>query len=141
MTERPLDLQEELIERLETALSIPNANIIPAAMAKETDHLDPRVTVAAWLDGSTHGNRIEGQTARARIAVDSTKGYVEANTLRDLAELKKAVIDEATADSPAWSGEGVSTDDPIRPDDDLNRFLGAVETTHERTDVHPQHTE
>ena len=139
MTERPLDLQEELIERLETALSIPDANIVPAAMAKETDHLDPRVTVAAWLDSSTHGNRIEGQTARARITVDATTGYVEANTLRDLAELKIAVIDEATADSPAWSGEGVSTDDLIRFDDDLNRFLGAVETTHERTDVHPHH--
>ena len=140
MTERPLDLQEELIERLETALSIPDANIVPAAMAKATE-ADPRVTVAAWLDSSTHGNRIEGQTARARIAVDATTGYVEANTLRDLAELRMAVIDEVTADSPAWSGEGVSSDDPIRFDDELNRFLGAVESTHERTDVHPQHNE
>ena len=141
MTDRPLDLQEELIERLQTALPIPDENIIPAAMAKETDHLDPRVTVAAWLENSTHGNKLEGQTARARIAVDSTKGYVRANTLRDLAELKTAVINEATSDSPAWGGEGVSVDDPIRFDDELGRYLGAVETTHERTDVHPQHKE
>ena len=138
MTERPLDLQEELIERLETALSIPDANIVPAAMATATD-ADPRVTVTATLDESTHGNRIESQIARARIAVDATTGYVEANTLRDLAELKNAVIDEATADSPAWSGDGVSVDEPIRFEDSIGRYLGAVETTHERTDVHPQH--
>ena len=140
MTERPLDLQEELIERLEAALSIPDENIVPAAMAKETD-ADPRVTVAAWLDGSTHANKLEGQTARARIAVDATTDYIEDNTLRDLAELKTAVIDEATSDSPAWGGEGVSADDPIRFDDTIGRYLGAVETTHERTDVHPQHKE
>ena len=140
MTERPLDLQEELIARLETALSIPDANIVPAAMATETD-ADPRVTVTATLDESTHGNRIESQIARARIAVDATTGYVEANTLRDLAELKNTVIDEATADSPAWSGDGVSVDEPIRFEDSLGRYLGAVETTHERTDVHPQHRE
>ena len=152
-----LDLQEEALARLrnnptvvaalidgpvdpdpETALEASDADILPAAIAKESD-ADPRVSVAEVTDSTSHDNKLDTQVVRLRTVLDATSDYIEAETLMQLKRAREAIKAELTADSPAWSGEGISLDEPIRSDETVNRYLGVIETTHERTDVHPQH--
>ena len=156
-TPSALDLQEEALARLrnnpivvaaltgeaidpdpETTLEDSDADILPAALATESD-ADPRVTVAEVTDSTSHDARLDTKIVRLRTTIDASHAHIERETLLELKRAREAIKAELTADSPAWSGEGISIDEPIRSDETLNRYLGVVETTHERTDVHPQH--
>ena len=53
-TLRSDELQIAAINRLTAALDVPEENVIPIAIAAESDDLDPRVSVGASLDSTTN---------------------------------------------------------------------------------------
>lgn len=135
---RSVDLQKEAINRLGAALPIPADNVIPVQIAAQRDDLDSRVSVGATIT-TDRGNKLETASGRVRVIVDGTESYVAANGTKGLSDIQAAVVDELTSHSPAWGANGVSNQDPVSFDDSVNRHLGIVETTHERTDIHPTH--
>jgi hypothetical protein len=135
---RSIDLQGHAISRLTTALSVPAENVVPVQMAARSSDLDPRISVGATIT-TDRGNKLETVSGQVRVIVDGTDEFVKTNGTAGLSEIQAAVVDELTSHSPAWGAVGVSNQQPVAFDDSVNRHLGVVETTHERTDIHRTH--
>lgn len=135
---RSLDLQGEAIERLDAALGLPPENVIPVQMAEDTTQFDPRVLVGATIT-TERGNKTETVSGTVRVLVSGTEEFVESNGTAGLTEIQGTVVDELTTHSPVWRANGLRRQEPIAYDPVPNRHVGAVETAHERTDLHPIH--
>ena len=122
------ELQIEAIGRLQSALDLPEGGgVIAVAIAKQRDDLDPRVSVGASISSSARNNKRQEVSATARVIVDGTQSYVDANGTLGLSRILSDVVDELTTHSETWSAEGVNSEEEIAWSDDLNRFLGVVE--------------
>jgi len=121
------ELQIEAITRLKAALDLPEGGVIPVAIAKQRDDLDPRVSVGASISSSGRNNKRQEVSATGRVIVDGTQSYVDANGTLGLSRILSDVVDELTTHSETWSAEGVNSEEEIAWSDDLNRFLGVVE--------------
>lgn len=119
--------QIEALDRLTAALSIPEANVIPVQIAADRGDLDPRVAVGASLESSRRENLREEATATVRVVVDGTPGFVESNGTLALTRLQGDVVDELTEHRAGWRDPGVTNETEIAFNDELNRYLGAVE--------------
>jgi hypothetical protein len=131
------DFQKAAISRLESALSIPSANVIPVQIAAQSDDLDPRVSVGASLDSTERENLRENAEATVRVIVDGTVGYVESNGTLALSELQSDVIDELTQQASGWRDPAVTDESEIAFSDDVNRYLGVVELSVGDGGIHP----
>ena len=112
-----------------------DGDVIPAAIAKESEAV-PRVSVRAVSTGSERDNQAEDKAYEVWVAVDATHGWVEDNQVAGVDSLKSAVKDALTTSRDGWRATGILTDDPVAPNDDINRYLGAVSFGFERKDTH-----
>lgn len=128
---RAIDLQRELLDRLEDRLSLPAAAIVPTHRAQQLDDRDVIVAVGTSLDSTERSNRMERVTARARVPIVATLDFVERNTAEPVAEVQASVVDELTSHSEVWYAAGISNQDEVSHDEQLNRYLGVVEATFE----------
>ena len=131
------ELQLAAIQRLGDALDVPGENVIRSGIAADRDDLDPRVTVGASVDSTTPHNAREHAEATVRVAVDGTKDYVLAaagdpDTPR-LKSILADAVDELTAHRDGLTATGVQADEDIAFNEELNRYLGAVELGIEQT--------
>jgi len=131
-TLRSDDLQIAAINRLTAALDVPDENVIPIAIAAESDDLDPRVSVGASLDSTTNNNKMEDATATVRVVVDGTKDYVAANGTLGLSRLQADVVDELTRHESGFTATGVTDEESVAWTESVNRYLGVVELGIER---------
>ena len=131
------ELQLAAIQRLGDALDVPAENVIRTAVAADRDDLDPRVTVGATVDSTTPHNAREEAEATVRVSVDGTNDYVlEAAQNEDTPRLKSilaAVVDELTTHRDGLTATGVQDEEDIAFNEELNRYLGAVEVGIEQT--------
>jgi len=132
MTLRSDELQIEAIGRLESALSTPADNIIPVAIAQQSDDLDPRVSVGASLNNTTPNNYQEDTTATVRVVVDGTKDYVASNGTLGLSRLQADVVDVLTEHTTDWYAAGLTQEEEIAWNDNVNRYLGVSKFSFER---------
>ena len=137
------ELQIEIIHRLKTALYLGgDGGVIPVAIAKQSDELDPRVSVGASLDSTNRNNKRQEISATVRVIVDGTQSYVDKNGTLALSRIQSDVVDELTTHSETWSADGVSSEDEIAWSDELNRYLGVVELGFEsNSTLHPTYHE
>lgn len=136
---RAIDLKRELLDRLEASLDIPLAAIVSTHRAQQLDDRDVTVAVGTSLESTERSNQMEFVTARARVLTVATTEYVERNTTEPVAELQASVVDELTKHTEAWYAVGVSSQEEIAYDEQLNRHLGVVEATFESNGQrHPQ---
>ena len=135
------ELQIEAIGRLQSALDIAeDGGVIPVAIAQQSDDLDPRVSVGASISSSARNNKRQEVSATVRVIVDGTQSYVDQNGTLALSRILSDVVDELTTHSETWSADGVNSEEEIAWSDDLNRYLGVVETAHEsNSTLHPTH--
>lgn len=129
--------QETAIERLELALSIPNANVIPVQIAQQSDDRDVRVSVGASLNSTERDNLRQDATATVRVIVDGTTGYVESNFMASLTGLQGDVVDELTQQAAGWRDPSVTNEEEIAWSDSVNRYLGVVEFSVGDGGLHP----
>ena len=130
------ELQIEAINRLETALDIPADNVIPVAIAQQSDDLDPRVSVGASLDSTSRKNLRETATATVRVVVDGTKDYVASNGTLGLTRLQSDVVDELTTQQPGWNAPGVTASEEIAWADGVNRYVGVTQLSVTASGLH-----
>jgi len=133
------ELQIEAITRLESALSVPADNIIPVAIAQQSDDFDPRVSVGASLDSTARENLRETATATVRVIVDGTKGYVAANGTLGLTRLQSDVVDALTTQRPGWNDPEVTASEEIAWADDVNRYLGVTQLSVTASGLHSEY--
>ena len=124
------ELQLAAIQRLGDALDVDAENVIRSGIAADRDDLDPRVTVGATVETTTN-NKMEDATGTVRVSVDGTKDYVlEAAQNEDTPRLKSIladVVDELTTHRDGLTATGVQSEEDIAFNEQLNRYLGAVE--------------
>ena len=132
MTIRSDDLQIEAITRLEAALPVADDNVIPVAIAQQSDGLDPRVSVGASLDSTEPDNFKENATATVRVVVDGTQSYVDTNGTLGLSRLQGDVVDVLTEHTTDWYAAGLTAEEEIAWNDNVNRFLGVSQFSFER---------
>ena len=137
------ELQIEIIHRLKTALYLGgDGGVIPVAIAKQSDELDPRVSVGASISSSARNNKRQEVDATVRVIVDATQSYVDQHGTLALSRILSDVVDELTTHSETWSADGVSSEDEIAWNDELNRYLGVVELGFEsNSTLHPTYHE
>jgi len=135
------ELQIEAIERLQSALDLgEDGGVIPVAIAKQRDDLDPRVSVGASISSSARNNKRQEVNATVRVIVDGTQAYVDQNGTLGLSRILSDVVDELTTHSETWSADGVNSEEEVQWSDDLNRYLGVVELGVEsNSTLHPTH--
>lgn len=135
------ELQIEAINRLQSALNLgEDGGVIPVAIAQQSDHLDPRVSVGASISSSARNNKRQEVSATVRVIVDGTQSYVDQNGTLGMSRILSDVVDELTTHSETWSADGVNSEDEIQWSDDLNRYLGVVELGVEsNSTLHPTH--
>lgn len=126
------ELQIAAINRLEAALDISAENVIPVAIAQQSDGLDPRVAVGASLDDTTPNNALEEATGTVRVIVDGSQDYVAANGTLGLSRIQSAVVDELTRHTSDLYAAGLADEEEIAWSDEVNRYLGVSEFTFER---------
>ena len=131
------DLQIAAINRLKDALSVADDNIIPVAIAQQSDGLDPRISVGASLDSTSRENLRESATGTVRVVVDGTKDYVAANGTLGLTRIQADVVDELTQHRDGWRATGLNNEEEIAWNDNLNRYLGVVEVGVADAGTHP----
>jgi len=121
------ELQIEAIARLEAALDVPVDNVIPVAIAQQSDDLDPRVSVGASLDSTARENLRETATATVRVIVDGTNEYVASNGTLGLTRLQSDVVDELTTQRSGWNDPSVTASEEIAWADGVNRYVGVTQ--------------
>ena len=126
------ELQIEAIERLKSALSVPAENVIPVAIAQQSEDLDPRVSVGASLDSTTPNNRREDATGTVRVVVDGTKDYVDSEGTLGLSRIQADVVDALTEHTAEFYAAGLSQEEEVAWNDNVNRYLGVSQFTFER---------
>jgi len=126
------ELQIEAIDRLETALDVPSENVIPVAIAQQSDDLDPRVSVGASLDSTSPNNRRENASATVRVVVDGTNEYVASEGTLSLSRIQSDVVDALTEHSAGFYAAGLTAEEEIAWNDAVNRYLGASRFAVER---------
>lgn len=133
------ELQIAAINRLENALAVDANNIIPVAIAKQSDGLDPRISVGASLNSTTRENLRESATGTVRVVVDGTKDYVASNGTLGLTQIQADVVDELTEHRDGWRSTGLNNEEEIVWNDNLNRYLGVVEVGVADAGIHPNY--
>ena len=126
------ELQIEAINRLESALDVPADNIIPVAIAQQSDDLDPRVSVGASLDSTSPNNKLEDASGTVRVIVDGTDDYVASEGTLGLSRIQSDVVDALTEHSAAFYAAGLTAEEEIAWNDAVNRYLGATRFGFER---------
>lgn len=136
---RALDLQSHALTRLTDRLDgvVPAAAIIPAEQAASTTEQPVRVAVGATLERLNRENKLESVVGRVRVLVDASPQFVAERGTAAVSDIQGQVVTELTSHSPTWGAGGLRDQTAVAPAQDSNRYLGAVETTHERTDRHP----
>lgn len=132
-------LQIASINRLEDALAVDANNIIPVAIAQQSDDLDPRISVGASLNSTTRENLRESATGTVRVVVDGTKDYVASNGTLGLTRIQADVVDELTEHRDGWRSTGLNNEEEIAWNDNLNRYLGVVEVGVADAGIHPNY--
>ena len=133
------ELQIEAIDRLEAALDVPADNVIPVAIAQQSDDLDPRVSVGASLDSTSRENLRETATATIRIVVDGTKEYIASNGTLGLTRLQSSVINELTTQRPGWNDPEVTASEEVAWADGVNRYLGVTRLSVSASGLHSRY--
>ena len=126
------ELQIEAIDRLESALDVPADNVIPVAIARQSDDLDPRVSVGASLDSTSPNNKMEDASGTVRVIVDGTDDYVASEGTLGLSRIQSDVVDALTEHSAAFYAAGLTAEEEIAWSDAVNRYLGASRFGFER---------
>jgi len=126
------ELQIEAIDRLESALDVPADNVIPVAIAQRSDGLDPRVSVGASLDSTSPNNKMEDTSGTVRVIVDGTDDYVASEGTLGLSRIQSDVVDALTEHSAEFYAAGLTAEEEIVWNDDVNRYLGASRFGFER---------
>jgi len=126
------ELQIEAINRLESALSVSADNVIPVAIAQQSDNLDPRVSVGASLDSTEPNNKMEDASGTVRVVVDGTKDYVASEGTLGLSRIQAEVVDALTEHSADFYAAGLSQEEEIAWNDSVNRYLGVSQFGFER---------
>ena len=126
------ELQIEAIDRLESALDVPVDNVIPVAIAQQSDDLDPRVSVGASLDSTSPNNKMEDASGTVRVIVDGTDEYVASEGTLGLSRIQSDVVDALTEHSAEFYATGLTAEEEIAWNDAVNRYLGASRFGFER---------
>jgi hypothetical protein len=126
------ELQIEAIDRLESALSVPADNVIPVAIAQQSDDLDPRVSVGASLDSTSPNNKMDDTSGTVRVIVDGTNDYIASEGTLGLSRIQSDVVDALTEHSAAFYAAGLSQEEEIAWNDNINRYLGVSQFAFER---------
>ena len=132
MTLRSDELQIAAINRLEAALDVADENVIPVAIAAQSDDLDPRISVGASLDSTSPNNRLEDATGTVRVIVDATKDYVASNGTLGLSRIQADISDELTEHTRDLYASGLDSEEEVAWNEDLNRYLGVSQFSFER---------
>lgn len=131
MTETIIEYWVERIDDLLDGRLGADGGVVPAEMAEEYDELDPRVFVAASVDSSERNNKRVIDSVRVRVGIDATKPFVREEGSKALYELKRLAAEELERHQKPWKADGVNSDTIVQWDDDLERYLCAVEATGE----------
>lgn len=136
---RSLDLQSHALDRLTDRLDgvVPATAIIPVEQAANTTDEPVRVAVGATMDRLDRENKLESAVGRVRVLVDASPQFVAEQGTAAVSDVQDRVITELTTHSSAWGARGLRNQTAVASDSEQTRYLGAVETVHERTDRHP----
>jgi len=126
------ELQIEAIGRLEAALDVADDNVIPVAIAQQSDDLDPRVSVGASLDSTEPNNRQEDASGTVRVVVDGTQDYVATNGTLGLSRLQADVVDALSEHTPGFYASGLDQEEEIAWNENVNRYVGVSQFGFER---------
>ena len=126
------ELQIEAIERLKSALSVPAENVIPVAIAQQSDHLDPRVSVGASLDSTAMNNKMEDASGTVRVVVDGSKDYVATSGTLGLSRLQGDVVDTLTEHTATLRATGLTGEEAVAWNENVNRYVGVSQFGFER---------
>jgi len=135
-------LREWAKDRVETAVGGQlggDGGIVPATVASENDDLDPRVSVGASLNNSDRENLQQVKTGTVRVIVDGTKTFAKTEGTLALTDIQHTLQDELTKHDPPWEARGLRRMEEVAWNDNLNRYVGAMEWRVRKTEIHPHY--